>query len=239
MIGKKTRVVLIGMLVLPALLYIAFVYGLKDVFFEKLPVIKIGVEINEDGITRWDTVPYQVPDFSFINQDGETITRDSMLGNMYVASFFFATCPTICPAMNFHLLQVQERFKAFDDFYILSHTVDPLKDSIPALKAFALKLNADTRKWFFLTGERDDIYAAAAGYYLSAYEDILSPGGFFHAQSVVLVDWNGQIRSRKDDYGNLIGSYDVLDVTQLNALKEDIKVLKAEYERYKHNLKKK
>lgn len=237
--NKKTRVVLFGVLVLPALLYLTFVYGLKDVFFETLPKITMVKEVIENGQMRFDTIPYTVPDFSFINQDGQIINRDSMKGNMYVASFFFATCPTVCPAMNFHLLQVQERFKAFDDFYILSHTVDPAKDSLPVLKSYAKKLNADTRSWHFLTGERDDIYNAAASYYLSAYEDILSPGGFFHAQSVVLVDWDGHIRSRKDDQGNLIGAYDVLNVTELNALKEDIKVLKAEYERYKHNLKKK
>lgn len=237
MVHKKARVVVIALLILPAFVYLVFVYGLKDVFFEMLPKITTPVPIVENGITTgFDTVAYQVPPFKFTNQDGKVVTQESMKGNIYVASFFFATCPTVCPAMNFHLLQVQNRFRGLDDFYILSHTVDPEKDTIEVLKAYAKKLNINTEKWHLLTGSKEDLYSAAAGYYLGAYPDDLSPGGFFHSQNVVLVDWDGHIRSRKDDYGNMIGSYDVLDATQLKDLIEDIKVLKAEYERYKHNL---
>jgi uncharacterized small protein (DUF1192 family) len=80
---------------------------------------------------------------------------------------------------------------------------------------------------------------AAKSYYLSAYEDELAPGGFLHSQSVVLGRLAGKEFARaKMIMETLIGAYDVLDVTQLNDLEEDIKVLKAEYERYKHNLEK-
>jgi protein SCO1/2 len=223
------------MLVLPAFIYLLFVYGLKDVFFQTLPLVHTPVMV--DGRPTGDSVAYQIPDFRFINQNGAVVNRDSMLGNVYVASFFFANCPTICPAMNFHLLQIQNRFKGFDDFKLLSHTVDPKRDTVEALNRYATQLGA-TRKWQFVTGNEEAIYAAARGYFLNAYEDQLAPGGFLHSQSVVLVDWDGHIRSRRDDFGNLIGSYDVLDVTQLNDLEEDIKVLMAEYERYKHNLEK-
>ena len=232
---NTTRVVLLSMLVLPAFIYLLFVYGLKDVFFQTLPLVQ--TPVLQDGRPTGDSVAYQIPDFSFINQDGTVINRDTMLGNVYVASFFFANCPTICPSMNFHLLQIQNRFKSFDDFKLLSITVDPKRDTVAALKEYAKNLGA-TKKWQFVTGDEDAIYAAARGYFLNAYEDQLAPGGFLHSQSVVLVDWAGNIRSRRDDNGNLLGAYDVLDVTQLNDLEEDIKVLMAEYERYKHNLKK-
>jgi protein SCO1/2 len=234
--SKKARVVLIAMLVLPVFVYLIFVYGLKDVFFETLPYVK--VEVLEEGRPTGDSTAYIVPAFAFTDQNGDRVTQENLRGNIYVASFFFASCPTVCPAMNFHLQQIADRFKGFDDFYILSHTVDPQRDSVEALKLYAQNNNFDRPNWFFVTGARNDLYAAAKNYYLSAYEDELAPGGFLHSQSVVLVDWQGRIRSRKDDYGNLLGAYDVLDVTQLNDLEEDIKVLKAEYERYKHNLEK-
>lgn len=234
--GKKARVVLIAMLVLPVFIYLIFVYGLKDVFFETLPYVEMP-ELKE-GIPTGDTVAYTIPDFAFTDQNGNVLTKDSMLGKVYVASFFFANCPTICPAMNFHLLQIHKRFSGFDDFMLLSHTVDPERDSVEALFTYAKQLGADVRKWKFVTGPKDDLYAAAQAYFLNAYEDQLAPGGFLHSQSVVLVDWEGKIRSRKDENGNMIGAYDVLEATQLNDLEEDIKVLMAEYERYKHNLEK-
>lgn len=234
--GKKARVVLIAMLVLPVFIYLVFVYGLKDVFFETLPYVEMPELI--DNKPTGDTVAYVIPDFAFTDQDGNVLTKDSMLSKVYVASFFFANCPTICPAMNFHLLQVHKRFKGFDDFMLLSHTVDPERDSVEALFDYAKQLGADTRKWKFVTGSKEEVYAAAQTYFLNAYEDQLAPGGFLHSQSVVLVDWEGKIRSRKDENGNMIGAYDVLEATQLNDLEEDIKVLMAEYERYKHNLEK-
>ena len=234
------RVVIIALLVLPAFLYLLFVYGLKDVFFVTLEYIG-PTEVNErvvDNETVYDTVHYTIPDFSFTNFDGRTISQDDLKGNIYVASFFFTTCPTICPKMNFHLTEIQSRFKAFDDFYLLSHTVDPEKDTVEALKEYVTNNSFETDHWYFVTGGRDELYAAAESYFLSAYEDELTPGGFLHSQNAVLVDWNGHIRSRVDDNGNPVAAYDLLDITQLKDLEEDIKVLKAEYEKYKHNLEK-
>jgi protein SCO1/2 len=140
--------------------------------------------------------------------------------------------------MNFHLKEVQDRFKGFDDFKLLSITVDPSRDSVEALAKYARDLGANADSWYFVTGEKEAIYQTAQGFFLNAFEDQLAPGGFLHSQSAVLVDWEGKIRSRKDENGNILGAYDVLDVTQLKALEEDIKVLKAEYERHKHNLEK-
>lgn len=237
---NNKRVAIIALLVLPAFLYLLFVYGLKDVFFVTLKHIG-PTEVKErvvDNQTIYDTIPYTIPDFSFTNYDGRTVTQDDLKGNIYVASFFFTTCPTICPKMNFHLTEIQSRFKAFDDFYLLSHTVDPEKDTVEALREYVEKNGFEAEHWYFVTGTRDKLYAAAEGYFLSAYEDELTPGGFLHSQNAVLVDWDGHIRSRVDDNGNPVGAYDLLDITQLKDLEEDIKVLKAEYEKYKHNIEK-
>ncbi len=237
---SNKRVVIISLLVLPAFLYLLFVYGLKDVFFITLEYIgpQEAIAREVDGTMVYDTIPYTIPEFSFVNHDGRTITNKDLEGNIYVSSFFFTTCPTICPKMNFHLTEIQSRFKAYDDFYLLSHTVDPQKDSIETLHNYVAQNGFDDTRWYFVTGERDKLYAAAQSYFLSAYEDDLSPGGFLHSQNAVLVDWNGHIRSRLDDDGNPVAAYDLLDITQLKDLEEDIKVLKAEYEKFKHNLEK-
>ena len=137
--------------------------------------------------------------------------------------------------MNFHLNEVERRFKGYPEFEMVSITVDPEKDTPEKLAQYQKVNNYNASKWRFLTGEKEHIYSLAKGVYLNAFEDQTAEGGFLHSTSAILIDWNGNIRSRIDDNGNIVGSYDVLDVTQLNDLEEDIKVLIAEYEREKHN----
>jgi len=227
------RAVLISVLVLPALLYLFFVYGQSEVFFQTLDYVGPDEVVANDG--GFDTVHYTIPDFEFYNTDSAVVTRTEMDSTIYVLSFFFATCPTICPAMNFHLNEIQKRFKGYDQFKLVSITVDPEKDSPSALKAYQKERNYDPAKWTFLTGDQAAIYELAKAVYLNAFEDQTAEGGFLHSTSAIIIDWDGHIRSRKDDLGNIVGSYDVLDVTQLNDLEDDIKVLIAEYERDKHN----
>ncbi|MEY2963178.1 MAG: hypothetical protein RL754_439 [Bacteroidota bacterium] len=227
------RAVLIAVLVLPALLYLFFVYGNNKVFFVTLDHVGPKEVVQVEG--RLDTNYYRIPEFTLYDTDNKIVTRESLDSNVYVLSFFFATCPTICPAMNFHLNEIERRFHDIPYVKLVSITVDPTKDTPDALKAYQKLKGYDKDKWLFLTGQEEAIYELAKGVYLNAFEDHTAPGGFLHSQSAVLVDWNGHIRSRKDDNGNIMGSYDVLDVTQLNDLEEDIKVTIAEYEREKHN----
>lgn len=225
------RAVLISVLVLPALLYLFFVYGQSEVFFNTLDYVG-----PKEVVASGDTNYYEIPDFVLTDSKGELVTKQTMDSTIYVMSFFFATCPTICPAMNFHLNEIQKRFKGYPDFKLLSITVDPEKDSVVALSNYAAMRNYDTDKWLFTTGEQSEIYDLAKKVYLNAFEDQTAEGGFLHSTNAILIDWNGNIRSRKDDFGNIVGSYDVLEVTELNDMEADIKVLIAEYEREKHNL---
>ena len=227
------RAVLIAVLVLPALLYLFFVYGQNEVFFQTLKYV--GPKTVVTTTEGFDTAYYEIPEFSLQATDGGTVTNETMDSTIYVLSFFFATCPTICPAMNFHMNEVERRFKGYPEFEMVSITVDPEKDTPEKLDQYQKVNNYNASKWRFLTGDKDSIYALAKGVYLNAFEDQTAEGGFLHSTSAILIDWNGNIRSRKDDNGNIVGSYDVLDVTQLNDLEEDIKVLIAEYEREKHN----
>lgn len=225
------RAVLISVLVLPALLYLFFVYGQSEVFFKTLDYVG-----PKEVIAEGDTSYYEIPNFELLSSDGSVISKASMDSTIYVVSFFFATCPTICPAMNFHLNEIERRFKGYPDFKLLSITVDPAKDSVEALASYAKMRNYNTDKWLFATGDQEGIYDLAKKVYLNAFEDQTAEGGFLHSTNAILIDWNGNIRSRKDDLGNIVGSYDVLEVTQLNDMESDIKVLIAELEREKHNL---
>ena len=226
------RVALIAVLVLPALVYIIFVYGQNEVFFQTLDYV--GEKVYDEETQ--DTLYYEIPAFELLSSQNRPVTKESLDSTIYVVSFFFANCPSICPAMNFHLNEIENRFKGYPDFKLLSITVDPDRDSVEALAFYQKERNYRFDKWMFVTGGKEQIYDLAKGLFLNAFEDQTAEGGFLHSTNAILVDWNGNIRSRKDDTGNIVGSYDVLEVTQLNDLESDIKVLIAEYERDKHNL---
>lgn len=226
------RVALIAVLVLPALVYIIFVYGQNEVFFQTLDYV--GEKVYDEE--KQDTLYYEIPDFELLSAQNRMVTNEGLDSTIYVVSFFFANCPSICPAMNFHLNEIEDRFKGYPDFKLLSITVDPDRDSVEALAFYQKERNYSVDKWMFVTGGKEQIYDLAKGLFLNAFEDQTAEGGFLHSTNAIIVDWNGNIRSRKDDSGNIVGSYDVLEVTQLNDLESDIKVLIAEYERDKHNL---
>jgi protein SCO1/2 len=229
------KAVLISILVLPSLLYDSCVYQQSDVFFQTLDYVGPKEVIEADG--EFDTSAYRIPNFELYDVDSNVVSRASLDSNIYVLSFFFATCPTICPAMNFHLNEIEKRFQGVEQFKLVSITVDPTKDTPQMLKQYQKERNYSASKWTFLTGEQEAIYDLAKGVYLNAFEDQTAEGGFLHSTNAIIVDWNGHIRSRRDDLGNIVGSYDVLEVTKLNELEDDIKVLIAEYEREKHNAK--
>jgi protein SCO1/2 len=222
------RVVLLILLVLPFLVYFIFVYNSEENFFQTLDYVG-PPQVTAEG----DSVPYQIPPFGFTNQYDTTVTSQDLRGQLYVANFFFTSCPTVCPAMNYQVQQIQERFENYEQFRILSFSVDPEHDTPAVLRDYAQKMKAQPGRWHFLTGPKDSIYNTAPDYFLNALEDSAAPGGFMHSQYLVLVDWQGRIRSRRDDRGNLKGVYDGTSQTEVNKLKDDIKVLIAEYEKWK------
>ncbi|MEP5256391.1 MAG: SCO family protein [Winogradskyella arenosi] len=147
--------------------------------------------------------PKKVPDFSFTNQDGETITNEDYLGKVYVVEFFFTTCPTICPIMNRNLVTVQEEFKNFKDFGVASFTIAPDIDTPEVLKAYAEKYGITNPNWHFMTGDETRIYKLAnEGFNLYTAKDETVVGGFEHSGNFALIDKEGYIRSRNDDFGN-------------------------------------
>ncbi|WP_029035836.1 SCO family protein [Salinimicrobium terrae] len=150
----------------------------------------------------------KVPPFEFIDQHGDTITNKDYEGKVYIAEFFFSTCPTICPIMKDNLVQVQDVFSKNEDFGIASFSIDPQHDTPQVLQEYAVNNNITHPNWHLLTGERDDIYDLAnSGFNIYAGEDENAEGGFAHSGYFALVDRDGYIRSRKDPHGNPIIYY--------------------------------
>lgn len=182
--------------------------------------------------------PRKIPDFSFTNQDGQTITNNDYLGKVYVVEFFFTSCPTICPRMSKNLVQIQNQFKDFDNFGVASITINPSHDTPEVLKAYAKSYGISHPNWHLLTGNKDAIYQLAnEGFNLYTAEDETVEGGFEHSGNFALVDKNGFIRSRNVGgnpliyYNGIISEAEKVDdegqEQQITMLKEDIaKLLK-------------
>lgn len=237
--NKFSKWAILGaIMVLPVFVYIVFVYSAKEVFFTTLNCVGPTQAIaQEDG--SYDTIRYQIPNFQMTDHFGESLSRDDLKGKIYVANFFFSTCPSICGPMNFQVKEVvYDRFKGFENFKIVSFTVDPATDTLELLAKYAKNIGAevmaDGRKvWHFATGDRDEIYSLSNAMFVSAMEDETAPGGILHSEMLILIDWEGRIRSRVDDNGNIIGAYNSLEPISMKNLKEDISVLIAEYEKMK------
>jgi protein SCO1/2 len=150
---------------------------------------------------KGDSLYHSIPDFVFINEQGDTITQEITEGKVYVSDFFFSTCPTICPIMKSQMLRVYEKYADNDDFIILSHSINPRYDTPEVLKSYKEKLGVDSPKWQFLTGTETNVYDLAQNHYLtSALEDstAIEEGGFIHSGAFVLVDKNKHIRGIYD-----------------------------------------
>ncbi len=173
----------------------------------------------------------KVPDFEFINQDGKTISNNYYLGKVYVVEFFFSTCPTICPLMNKQMVTIQDEFSTNSNFGIASISITPEIDTPEILKEYAKNNSITHKNWHLLTGKSDEVVYALSnkGFKLYVGKGEESHGGFEHSGLFALVDKNGFIRSRKDEYGNPIMYYRALEEqtfpNQIKELKEDIKVL--------------
>lgn len=145
--------------------------------------------------------------FSFINQDGERITEKSVRNKVTVVEYFFTSCPSICPIMNANLKEVYDKFKTNPRFMILSHTVDPERDSVTVLQKYSRRFEAESPAWQFLTGNKDSLYQSASKDYLLAVEDSSSTS-FIHTQYVALLDKKRQIRgfydfTKKENVGRI------------------------------------
>lgn len=175
--------------------------------------------------------PKKVPEFSFTDQNGKTITDKDYLGKVYVVEFFFTTCPTICPRMNRNLVEIQEEFKDFQNFGVASFTITPEIDTPEVLKNYAVKYGINNPNWHLMTGDEDKIYELAnVGFNIYVGKDESTEAGFEHSGNFALIDKNGFIRSRKDDFGNpkifYAGIISEDEKVDEDGMKEEISMLK-------------
>jgi protein SCO1/2 len=166
------------------------------------------------------------PKFELANQDNIKISNEDYKNKVYVLEFFFATCPTICPKMNLSLLQIEKKFFGNPNFGIVSITIDPEHDTANVLKKHRELLGIKSSNWNFLTGDKTYIMNLSnKGFNLYAGENSKAKGGFEHSGLFALIDKNGDIRCRKDQYGNPILYYDGLEKTGVRDIQQDIAIL--------------
>ena len=175
--------------------------------------------LGEKKAVGEDTVYHRISDFQLINQSGDTVSGKNTQGKIYVANFFFATCQSICPEMSTQLKLVQAAFAEDDSVLILSHSVNPMHDTVEVLAAYAASYGATKNKWHLLTGDKKQIYELAkTSYLVNALEDDGSPEGFLHSELFLLIDTKGRIR----------GMYDGTYAPDVQKLIKDMRLLKQE-----------
>lgn len=151
--------------------------------------------LGQKRVVNGDTIYHQIPDFSFINQDSQVVDNETFAGKVYVADFFFVSCPTICPTVTKQMLRIHDQFEDEPRLKLLAHSIDPKRDTVGRLANYARNLGVTSDKWHFVTGNKDDIYAIADDYFSIAIESPDAPGGFDHSGRLILIDENRYVRS--------------------------------------------
>jgi len=184
---------------------------------------KVSNSSNEDGkLVKIGPAPK----FELLNQDNLKISDVTYKGKVYVLEFFFSTCPSICPKMNQSMLQIEKTFFGNPNFGIVSITIDPEHDTPAVLKAHREFLGVKSSNWNFLTGDKSYIFDLSnKGFNLYAGQNNKAEGGFEHSGLFALIDKNGNIRCRKDEFGNPILYYDGLDKKGVRDIQQDIAIL--------------
>ena len=165
---------------------------------------------------------HTIANFSLVNQNGETVTQEDYQDKIYIADFFFTTCPTICPIMTKNMAVIQDEILDDDEVLLLSHSVTPVIDSVAQLKKYALEKGVLDAKWNLVTGDKKQIYELARKSYLAVKTD--GDGGPFdmiHTENFILVDKERRIR----------GTYDGTNPEEIQELLADLQILKASYQK--------
>ncbi|NUM32090.1 MAG: SCO family protein [Bacteroidetes bacterium] len=208
---KSYKYILLGIILIAPVVW-GLIWKYSKTSYKKLPVFG---DIEMTG----DTTPWVIPDFSFTNQNNQTVTQNDFKGKIYVANFFFTSCAEVCPRMNRNLFTIYEKYKSNQDLKFISHTVDPEFDSVEVLKQYAKKMHVDNNKWYFVTGNKNQLYTLAIESYKAVAVSQNDDRDFIHSDKLVLVDKEKHIR----------GFYDSQDYKEILRLEDDLKILFKEY----------
>lgn len=216
----RFRLFFIVLLALSSVIIVLMYQALKPE--KRLPVYQPSMVNPElvDSTLVYVKKYHSIADFKLINQNGDTISQADYADKIYVADFFFTTCPTICPVMTANMADLQQIIKDDEEVMLLSHSVTPEIDSVPQLKKYALENGVIDAKWNLVTGDKKQIYELARKSYLAVLTD--GDGGpydMIHTENFILVDKERRIR----------GFYDGTSSEEVAQLLEDLKVLKSSY----------
>ncbi|MBP0903315.1 SCO family protein [Mariniflexile gromovii] len=196
-------------------------FNCKEKPSEASSVSKLPYFNSQDFTPEWDHGTHKIPEFSFVDQNGTTITNKTFEGKIYIADFFFTTCPGICPKLTKNMGSLQETYLKDTEIMLLSHTVMPWKDFVSVLNTYAKEHNVISNKWHLVTGDKDAIYKIARNGYF-ADEDFIKTqdeSNFIHTENFILVDKKGYIR----------GVYNGTIELDVERLKRHIDILKQEH----------
>ena len=217
---KKYKIFLRVLLVVSTIILALFYDALKPK--KVLPIYQPSMVNYElvDSTLQHVKKYHKIAPFSFENQNGKTITQDDYEGKIYIADFFFTTCPTICPKMTANMVNIQEEILNDSTVMLLSYSVTPKIDSVLQLKKYAIEKGVNDEKWNLLTGNKKEIYTMARKSFLVVKED--GDGGpydMIHTENFILVDPEKRIR----------GFYDGTDTLAMRELLIDLEILKDEF----------
>lgn len=213
---KKHKKILLFFLIFSAV-FLTISYQLLNPK-KKLPIMNPS-DVNPelvDSTVQFVSKYHTIDDFSFLNQNGKTITQKDYANKIYVADFFFTTCQTICPIMTSNMADVQKAFLKNPKVMLLSHSVLPDQDSVAVLKKYALEKGVVASKWNLLTGDKKQIYYIARKSYLAVKTG--KPSEMYdmvHTENLILVDTKKRIRgfydgTKKEEITRLIKDIDFL-----------------------------
>jgi protein SCO1 len=182
-----------------------------------LPVYgpKTAVQVTRNGQVMTDSIDYSLPNFQFTDQDSNTVDSNTIKGKIFVADFFFTSCPSICPKMMKEMDEVYSKYQTNGNVVILSYSIDPARDSVARLKKYEKKIGFSSKQWHLLTGNKDSIYNLADKFLVSAADDPDAPGGHIHSGNFILVDKHRRIRgyydgTKEESVQKLMDEMDVL-----------------------------
>jgi protein SCO1/2 len=179
-------------------------------------------QISKRGKLSNDTLWHQVKNIQFTNQLGEQVSLDDLKGKIIVLDFFFSRCPSICPGLARSMKKMQESFKDHPDIVqFISISVDPEYDSVKQLRAFADKIGADHDHWWFVRGNKKEVYNFAFNEIKASIADTNVDTAFIHTENFFLLDTNRVVR----------GWYNGFDSVRMAKLANDIPTIMLEKDR--------
>ena len=219
--SKKAILALMLAILMPLTGYLLVKYFSKDAvqmprrYFEPDSV----VVKTSNGKTTTDTIWHKVKNIHFTNQLGKQVSLDDLHGKVLVIDFFFTRCPSICPGLAMRMKRLQDSFKQNDSIVqFISFSVDPAHDSVPQLRKFADRLNVNHDTWWFVTGDKKEIYDFALNELKAGLADTEVDTAFIHTENFFLLDSSRVVR----------GWYNGFDTVKQARLVRDIPLLMLE-----------